>query len=267
MLPSSLHPSPAFAPLHNDQFLTQHPFSLLIMPGKHVRFLDDGVPATPSPTFSGSSLVSSPGPRTPLLATNAYLSPQKSRPYSPSSFGSSPYVSGQVRLHPALAAIPTGKPITWDMTLPPTAASPTLTNAHLAEPATHPALPSITIVCDRLPWAINVTPTTSAKWATNFVTVGDILHVLHRTLRLPATTAEIGCLPVDLRERVYAAYRERYVQIADPKQRAEEKLKSVKRVDFLVNATRFNGLSLVTGGPMLRGKGIGEVWSLQCSTS
>jgi len=226
------------------------------------------IPPTPSPTFSNASLLSSPGPSTPpQFLISPHRSPLKYQPYqpyvpdSPASFGSLPYVSGQVRIHPTLVAPHT--PLAWDLMQPPQTAHfagtvPPLNTALLSETATHPALPALTLICDLLPWSITVTPASGS-----FVTVGDVLHVLYRTLRLSVSETELRCLHPDGQMRVHAAFHTRHKLIADERLRKEEKAKGVKRVDFLMEARRFAGLSMVVGGPALNGKGLGEVWAVQ----
>ncbi|KAH9836128.1 uncharacterized protein C8Q71DRAFT_760742 [Rhodofomes roseus] len=225
------------------------------------------VPPTPSPVHSDVSLPSSVGIITPPQLAYAQLSPKYPLQYvpgSPSSFGSLPYVAGHVMIHPVLAAPRTA--LAWDLILPPSAANvPTtygspspLNPALLAEPATHPGLPSLTIICDMLPWSITITPS-----RTHFVSVGDVLHALYRMLRLAVTETEVGVLPPDTRVRVHSAFHARHKMLPDARSRAEEKQKGVKRVDFLMDLRRFAGLSIVMSGAALNGKGLGEVWALQ----
>ncbi|TFY63875.1 hypothetical protein EVJ58_g2983 [Rhodofomes roseus] len=143
--------------------------------------------------------------------------------------------------------------------VPTTYGSPSPLNpALLAEPATHPGLPSLTIICDMLPWSITITPS-----RTHFVSVGDVLHALYRMLRLAVTETEVGVLPPDTRVRVHSAFHARHKMLPDARSRAEEKQKGVKRVDFLMDLRRFAGLSIVMSGAALNGKGLGEVWALQ----
>ncbi|KAI0915970.1 hypothetical protein AcV5_003434 [Taiwanofungus camphoratus] len=262
-------------------------------PTKRVHF--DLPPPTPSPTYSNSSLPSSGGPRTPLqlplspessyLTPAPYLPPSKQpqgvQVLSPTSFGSSPYVSGQVQLHPLLM-VPYhgfGPTLAWDMRNAPSTAyfhvagpprQLSLTADVLAQPATHPALPALTLICDLLPWLITITPSTSAAWSPGplkVVTVGDVLYTLYRTLRLPVAETELSYLRADGQACVHAAFHARYRMIDDQRQRAEEKGKGVKRVDFLMEARVFSGLSMVTGGAVMTGKGLGEVWALHLALS
>ncbi|KZT69116.1 hypothetical protein DAEQUDRAFT_636057, partial [Daedalea quercina L-15889] len=162
---------------------------------------------------------------------------------SPSSFGSLPYVAGHVMIHPALAAPHTA--LSWDLVSSPSAAMILSTSGMpsslhpslLSEPATHPGLPSLTIICDMLPWSLSVTPS-----RTHVVTVGDVLHTLYRMLRTAVTETELGVLPSDTQMRVHSAFHARHKLLPDSRSRAEEKRKGVKRVDFLMDLRRFAGL-------------------------
>lgn len=225
------------------------------------------VPPTPSPAHSDTSLPSSAGLITPPQFAFAQLSPKYSPqfiPGSPSSFGSLPYVAGHVMIHPALAAPHTA--LSWDLITSPSAATiPTaygspspLHPSLLAEPATHPGIPSLTVICDMLPWSVSITPA-----RTHVVTVGDVLYALYRMLRIAVTETELGVLPPETQTRVHTAFHARHKMLADARARAEEKQKGVKRVDFLLDFRRFAGLSLVMSGAALNGKGLGEVWALQ----
>ena len=44
--------------------------------------------------------------------------------------------------------------------------------------------------------------------------------------------------------------------------RAAERARGVRRVDFLMHATRFAGLSVVAGGAPIAGKALGDVWAV-----
>ncbi|KAH9916022.1 uncharacterized protein B0H18DRAFT_1087395 [Fomitopsis serialis] len=225
------------------------------------------VPPTPSPVHSDASLPSSVGIVTPPQFAYAQLSPKFPSQYvpsPPSPFGSLPYVAGHVMIHPVLAAPHTA--LAWDLLLAPSTASipgayttpSPLNPALLAEPATHPGLPSLTIICDLLPWSITITPTRS-----HVVSVGDVLHALYRMLRIAVSQTELGVLPPDTLTRVHGAFHTRHKMLPDARSRAEEKQKGVKRVDFLMDLRRFAGLSIVMSGAALNGKGLGEVWALQ----
>lgn len=239
------------------------------MPGKHVHFLD--VPSTPSPTLSASTLSStSSGPQTPPNQWYSHLPSTKSTIHSPyRAVGALP----GVQIHPVLArAIGMGPPLDWDLTQPAESARPQLphlpripsrlTDALVAEPATQPALPSLAIICDHLPWTITVTPTPNASWSAPYVTLGDVLHTLYRTLRFAATEPELNFLELALQDRVRDAYVRRYRRVEHSREREAEKAKGIKRVDFLRDYRSFLGLSCVPGGLPAKGLAPGAVWAL-----
>ncbi|TBU47110.1 hypothetical protein BD309DRAFT_534586 [Dichomitus squalens] len=233
------------------------------MPGKHVHFAD--VPSTPSSTFSNSTLTSSPGPATPPQVLRSPL-PVKGGLHAPSQ-----YLPGGVSLNPILAhQLGNGTSMSWNMSEPAESARPhlgsapsRLTDALVREPATHPALPSLAISCAYLPWTIIVIPTPGAAWSAPYVTVGDVLHTLYRTLRLGVTQHELGAVEPALRERIHASYVSRYRRVAQPAERESEKVKFIKRVDYLCDRTAFSGLSPVPGGIPAKGMAPGSVWALQ----
>ncbi|RDX51618.1 hypothetical protein OH76DRAFT_1401025 [Lentinus brumalis] len=233
------------------------------MPGKHVHFVDG--PGTPSSTFSGSTLSSSSGPATP---PPVWYSP----PTSTKGSLSSPYLGAQlahVQMHPVLAATDGYAPLDWDMSLPAESARvqvahypSRLTDTLVSEAATNPPLPSLSIICTCLPWTITVTPTRGAIWSAPYVTVGDVLHTLHRTLRLGVTDPEMGVIDAPARDRVHDAYVRRYRRVIDPRERDAEKAKHIKRVDFLRDYRAFYGLSLAQGGLPAKRIPHGAVWVL-----
>ncbi|KAM5543592.1 hypothetical protein V8D89_002843 [Ganoderma adspersum] len=188
------------------------------MPGKHVHFLE--VPATPSSTYTSSTLASSPGPATPPQLFRSPVSTKASLQYSPSHYA--PF--GGISLNPILARqLNASTPLLWDMSSPAESARPQLpsapsrlTDALVREPATSPPLPSLAIICDYLPWTIVVVPTPGALWTTSYVTVGDVLHTLFRTLRLGATEHELGALDPALRDRVLRSYIRLFAKLRGP---------------------------------------------------
>ena len=171
-------------------------------------------------------------------------------------------------MNPALAhQFGNGAPLLWNMSesaesarLPP---SSHLSPALLCEPATRPAQSSLAVICAYLPWTITVVPTQGASWNAPYVTVGDVLHTLYRTLRLGVTQQELGVIEPALRARIHASYVSRYRRVAQPAQREAEKNKLVKRVDYLCDRTAFLGLSPVSDGIPAKGMAPGTVWALQ----
>jgi len=209
------------------------------MPGKHVHFVGDAFPETPSPTFSSMSLPSSSGPRTPLSAA-----------------GSSLTGHALAKIHYALGINQPSPLLKYDVSYPPSTIIPnvpTLPPHVISEPATTPPVPSMVIRCPHLPWKITILPTN-----TKHVTVRDVFEGIYRSLRLTVLEAEFQCLTsAEARHSVNNAYILRYKRIDDSEARQLEKSKGLKRVDFLGERTVFTGLSSTMEGP--------HVWLLSMS--
>ena len=227
------------------------------MPGKHVRFAN-----VPSPASTNSTLTGSPGPATP---PPVFFSP----PSTKAKMYAAPPVT--VQIHSLLArTVAHGTPLLWDMSEPADSSRPQLpygpsrlTDTLVCEPATNPPLPALAIICEYLPWTITVVPTPGALWSAPYVTVGDVLHTLYRALRLGVSEPELGVLEPAQRDRVRDAYARRYRRVADKHERAVEKAKSIKRVDFLREHRAFLGLAPVPSGLPAKGLAPGQVWALQ----
>ncbi|KAF7341696.1 hypothetical protein MSAN_02068000 [Mycena sanguinolenta] len=142
----------------------------------------------------------------------------------------------------ALSRIPL---LNYDITLHPSTISTHylgLSAAGFLEPAVYPPQSSITLVTPHLPWAIVVYPSNG-----RFVTVGDVLNALHGALRVNVTAAEFEALGTPtLKRQVSLAYQRRYERLRGHRGYREEKNGGVKRVDFLIGFTKFQGISPVT---------------------
>ncbi|KAI0667196.1 hypothetical protein C8Q78DRAFT_994248 [Trametes maxima] len=243
---------------------------------RHVHFA--GILSTPSSTYSEATLASSPGPFTPPPIMPSPL-PTKRHTPSPSMYATSPLPTTKVQMHPVLSCTAGGSaPLSWDLTQIAesalvhsggrTAPRP-VTEELVKQPATTPKVASIVIKCERLPWAITILPRQDPRWAAPYVTVGDVLCALYRALRLGVTSKEFampGAVP-DHHPRVQAAYDARCLRITDPAQRAAERKKGIKRVDFVYEEHAFRGLSCVRGGDPAKGLVEGLVWNLHCGRS
>ncbi|KAF8196173.1 hypothetical protein BJ912DRAFT_956616 [Pholiota molesta] len=186
------------------------------MPGKHVHFnaASYAGSSTPSPSFSTSTLPSSPGPFTPPPL--GYGSPYRSAPL--------PGI--EASLHSVLAAGP-NPAVAYDLCYPPESLKPlihTLPANIFEQPATNP--PKI-----------------------GYVTIGDVFAALYRALRLNVSQEEFALVPsAEGRTIINNAYRFRYKRQPDAQSYQEEKDKGLKRVDFLGLQTRFMGLVPAKGG-------------------
>lgn len=107
--------------------------------------------------------------------------------------------------------------------------------AALAEAATSPPLPSILLVCDILPWQIRVSSSLPNLFVTNY----DILQAIHVSLRTPVVPAEWPlCRTQQDREFILETFERRVKRISNDFARAEERAKSVRRIDCLMGMTK-----------------------------
>ncbi|KAF5378735.1 hypothetical protein D9615_006872 [Tricholomella constricta] len=257
---STVETASVFKPLQPPSFrqtLANSPSSasyiLPTMPGKHVRFSRVATvhsPPTPSLSFSNVSSASSAAPLTPPSYIGSLPGPS---PYVVSfPTGSQTTSMKPVRIH-ALLQSSSSPALDFDLTLPPS----TITSRHqgislraLSEPATNPPVSVITIIVPHLPWSITVRPSHGTH-----VTVSDVLEEIYRKLRTNISSQEFHALPSEKdRQRVTAAYEQRYRRIRSSREYEDEKRRGVRRVDFLMRHTRFMGLSSTSRGP--------DVWVL-----
>lgn len=229
------------------------------MPENHVRFAErDQVfspsPSTPSPTFSQSSLPSSPGVSTPppVIHTGS--------PYS-----TTPLPQGDdeprvvwTTVNPYIGFSP-DPAISWDVSYKPSTNPPNSSPSNstssltiLEQPATSPPLASITIVCALLPWDVVIRASGKPDAC---VTIRDVIMGIYSMLRIGASPNDFaGITESEERKSIEDAFRHRYERLSDPRRMAEEFEKGLKRVDFLRERHRFLGLSSTAEGP--------DVWEM-----
>ena len=107
--------------------------------------------------------------------------------------------------------------------------------AILAEAATSPPLPSILLVCDKLPWKIRVSSSLPNLFVTNY----DVLQAIHVSLRTPVVAAEWPlCGTLQDREAILQTFEGRVRRLSNEFARTEERARSVRRVDCLMGMTR-----------------------------
>ena len=105
----------------------------------------------------------------------------------------------------------------------------------LAEAATSPPLPSVLLVCDNLPWKIRVLSSLPNLFVTNY----DVLQAIHVNLRTPVVAAEwFLCGSPQDREVIIQIFERRVKRLSNEFARAEERARSVRRVDCLMGMTR-----------------------------
>ncbi|KAF8200086.1 hypothetical protein BJ912DRAFT_844203 [Pholiota molesta] len=200
---------------------------------KHVRFAYKNVfhsapvtPAMPPLTFSSSTDPSSLGVITPPSAFYPVPLPNKS------------YHAGSARPHPYLDI----QGISWDMMDHPSTMSRnhhSISGRAWKEPATSPPLPSMSITIANFPWKFIVYASTH-----NYVTFEDVVGTIYMSLRKNIKETEFRTVAsaTDQR-RATRAYQQRYRRQRSTALYEEEKRGGMKRVDFLMERTRFAGLS------------------------
>ncbi|KAJ7761818.1 hypothetical protein B0H16DRAFT_1530633 [Mycena metata] len=214
----------------------------LQMPARHVRFSTvNEIYSLPPPLLlspAASSSASSLGPLTPPPLPHigfAVPAPQMSK--KPSS-----NPSGMNRTAHNLLALSTSPILRYDVAQHPSTISthhPGVASSAFLEPAVFPPQATITLVTPHLPWSIPVSALNGS-----YVTVGDMLLTLHRALQMNSTTAEFNMLRTEkLMRRVSRAYTQRYERLRGQRGYAEEKRGGIKRVDFLMGYTSFQGIA------------------------
>ncbi|KAJ7027810.1 hypothetical protein C8F04DRAFT_1121393 [Mycena alexandri] len=225
------------------------------MPSRHVRFSSVNkiysLPPPPLLSRAVSSSASSLGPLTPPPLPYmgfAVPTPQMSKgPFS--------NASGMNRRAHNLLALSTNPILRYNVSQHPSTISTHhsgVAPAAFLEPAIYPPQQAITLVTPHLPWSIQVSAVNG-----RYVTVGDMLLTVHRTLQMNSTPAEFNMLRTEqLMRRVSRAYTQRCERLRGQRGYAEEKRGGIKRVDFLMGYTSFQGIA-PTADP--------DVWTLSIS--
>ncbi|KAF8587748.1 hypothetical protein K439DRAFT_1630359 [Ramaria rubella] len=141
--------------------------------------------------------------------------------------------------------------IEFDLTLPPShiliSHGPSrssyvgLPAQDLTVAATSPPVPHLRIQCEHLPWPIEVHP--SAHSGAGVVTVGDVLEAIYRALRHRVRGTEYYASSTEVQHRVRDAYLRRCKRNQSMSGRAYETNNGLRRVDWLMKNTIFQGLS------------------------
>ncbi|KAI0667191.1 hypothetical protein C8Q78DRAFT_1054490 [Trametes maxima] len=251
-------------------------------PKKTVRFVSFP-PRTPSPTLSSTSdsFGSPPGPSTPPqpfpIPRSPMISPHDeytgwqsgpAAPYgSPTSypaFSATPAETAMI--DPLLEVLPSPSipPLLWDVMSHPdsiqlgsaySAASRYFAQSDLARCAARsnvknsrlPLRRMVLIFLD-IPLEIEVAPCAEARWSERplpFVTVGDVLYGIYRTLRASAVQSELNQLDTHTRELSYRMFDARLRD--DPRNRARNLEYGVRRIDCLGEQRQFLGIRPAIG--------------------
>ncbi|KAJ7467643.1 hypothetical protein FB451DRAFT_1483044 [Mycena latifolia] len=218
------------------------------MPRRRVRFSSENIFHSPPPpplmSPSSSSFTSSFGPSTPPPLQYAGL------PGATPLFLLAPYTGPSARTGRAhnLIAQSSTPLLSYDMSLHPSSISTHymgVSSAGLAEPAIYPPQTVISLATSYLPWAIGVVASNG-----KYVTVSDVLSSVYHALRTNVTLAEFNSLDTQkLMGRAAAAYTKRYERLRGHRGFSKEKMQGVKRIDFLMGHTKFQGISPGVGAP------------------
>jgi hypothetical protein len=124
-----------------------------------------------------------------------------------------------------------------------TAAHNWLSTETLHQSAFNPSLSRITITSAYLPWTIKVFASNAS-----YITLQDVFSSIHSALRTNITPTEFQLLPSNHhRKRATHAYQQRYRRLRhrtnSDKASEWEKHAGMKRVDFLMDHTKFLGIS------------------------
>ena len=161
--------------------------------------------------------------------------------YDPKFLSNPPHYLQPPRPHHLLESV------NWDLMQNPSTI--TLSNLYslskqlLIEQATTPSLPALrvklSIISSHFPWRIiNVRSANGS-----YVTLEDLFDSIYRSLHTNVTSKEFDSLPQDDKKRATRAYKQRYGRIRNTSAQDEEKRGGMKRIDFLMGRTSFDGIS------------------------
>ncbi|KAI0628650.1 hypothetical protein C8Q77DRAFT_1147365 [Trametes polyzona] len=244
---------------------------------KSVRFVSFS-PRTPSPESSNTSESwgSSPGPSTPPPLSPTYSSPRVARhneyptwqgmPQSPTSpHGYStfsptaadvPQVDQLLEVHPS----PADLSLFWDISTHPenirvgNTHSPTARELTQFEASRCAAwipsgkrnslpLQTVVLIFPGVPLEVEVIPSANAQWSDRplpYVTVGDLLYGLYKSLRISIHQDDYERLSVSEREALRLAFEARLQR--DPEHHAQNLERGFRRIDYLGDMRIFLGI-------------------------
>ena len=225
------------------------------------------LPPTPSPTFSTSSLPSSPLLSTPGSSRSRYIPLPHLATYGAiqhvhpavSYNGRVPSLYFDITVAPSQLADPVpqkpskggwyskgSRSSAQQSPLTGRSASPVRFELSLLdESVTYPHMNSITLFSDLLPWSTRV----EAATPDGVVTIFDVLQTLHTFLRIPISKSEWNSLSANTQGTVSAAFYRRLGGIRDHPMREKQLSKGIRRLDFLLGNTKLLGISAVPDKP------------------
>jgi hypothetical protein len=117
----------------------------------------------------------------------------------------------------------------------------------LADAATSPPLRSLFLICDYLPWRIEVVSSLPSL----FVTVYDVLHAIYSSLRTPLSPAEWSFFASDQKQfDILQSFEDRLNTIPDSDARDDQRPEAVRRIDCLIGRTSLLGIEQISAEKM-----------------
>ncbi len=125
----------------------------------------------------------------------------------------------------------------------------TLSSYDLEQPATHPQMTRVRIVCDMIPqWPVDlqvlgtsISPHRRRRAALPYITLEDVIHAVHASLHRKISHQEWGRLTTSQETDVARAYTRRYKSSGSEWSERRQQAEGVKRADFLLKTTWFKG--------------------------
>jgi len=203
--------------------------------------------------------------QTRSFGANPFQQPVGLQGYWPAPSPYSPYISPpvvpQITIHPWLNAEIPRSDFFFNLSLPQFAPmryvgnnqTILLTNEELGQPATHPPIYQLHMLCDLIPqWPIslqyNPNPYRSANTYPTVappITLGDVLSGIHNSLHLGITQQDWAELSPEQERAVSRAYTKRCKALGSTTMIRNE---GVRRVDYLLGKIWFRGLARVGEG-------------------
>lgn len=127
----------------------------------------------------------------------------------------------------------------------------TLSSYELEQPATHPQMMRVRILCDMIPqWPVDLqvlgttlSPHRRRRSALPYITLEDIMHAVHASLHRKISHQEWGRLSTSQETEVARAYTRRYKSAGSEWSERQQQAEGVKRIDFLLKTTWFKGFT------------------------
>ena len=115
-----------------------------------------------------------------------------------------------------------------------------ISSSALSEPATNPPMHNITIRSPYFPSSWDLAIVASNR---SYVTLYDVLDQLHTHLRSNISKGDFDRWSSSDKSRATTSYEHRYRRYRNQDEYLKEKAGGMKRIDFLMERTRFLGIS------------------------